>query len=194
VRHVDKATERRGPAPTVFTIGHSTLAADELIGLLSARRVQQLADVRRFAASRRHPQFAREALDASLRAAGVGYVWLPELGGRRAPRKDSRNTAWRNDGFRGYADYMETEAFQFGIQRLTELARDKPTAVMCAERAWQQCHRGLISDWLKASGWEVVHILAGGRTEPHPFTVPARIVDGALSYAAQLDRQGELPL
>ena len=192
--HSEHPAHRHASTPPVFTIGHSTLTADEFIGLLEGNNVEQLADVRRFPGSRRHPQFAREALEASLRAVGIGYLWLPELGGRRAPRKDSHNTAWRNDGFRGYADYMETEAFQLGAQRLMELARDKPTAVMCAERAWQQCHRGLISDWLKANGWVVVHILGCGRIEPHPFTEPARIVDGALSYVAQMDRQGELPL
>jgi uncharacterized protein (DUF488 family) len=149
--------------------------------------------VRRYPASRRHPQFTREALSAGLHAAGIAYEWLPELGGRRAPRKDSPNTRWRNQGFRGYADHMETEAFQLGIARLTELARDRPTAYMCAEHAWQQCHRGLISDYLKADGWNVVHILGRGRTQSHPYTEPARIVDGRLSYA---DRpgQGELPL
>jgi len=180
--------------PGVFTIGHSTLAVTDLIVLLQAHGIERLVDVRRYPASRRHPQFARDSLEASLRSAGIDYVWLPELGGRRAPRRDSRNTAWRNDGFRGYADYMETEPFQLGIQRLMELARVKPTVFMCAERAWQQCHRGLISDWLKANGWNVVHILGDGEAEPHPFTEPARIVDGALSYAAQTDRQGELAL
>jgi uncharacterized protein (DUF488 family) len=153
----------------------------------------QLVDVRRYPASRRHPQFTREALSAALHAAGIAYEWLPELGGRRAPRKDSPNTAWRNEGFRGYADYMESEAFQFGIARLTELARDRPTAYMCAEHAWQQCHRGLISDYLKADGWNVVHILGRGRTQPHPYTEPARIVEGRLSYARGPGQAG-LPL
>ncbi len=192
--HSEHLAHGHGSTPPVFTIGHSTLTADEFIGLLEGNNVEQLADVRRFPGSRRHPQFAREALEASLRAVGIRYLWLPELGGRRAPRKDSHNTAWRNDGFRGYADYMETEAFQLGIHRLMALARDKPTAIMCAERAWQQCHRSLISDWLKANGWEVTHILVGGKTEPHPFTETARIVDGALRYVAQMDQRGELPL
>ena len=183
--------ERTGPpAPVVFTIGHSTHSVDAFIELLTSNDVTQVADVRRFPASRRHPQFAREALAAALAGAGIAYEWLPELGGRRAPRPDSRNTGWRNDGFRGYADYMETEAFRVGAARLVDLARRQPTATMCAEHAWQQCHRGLISDYLKVAGWEVLHILARGRTEPHPFTQPARVVEGALTYASQ----GELDL
>ena len=170
------------------------MTAEDLIKLLRAHGIEQLVDVRRYPGSHRHPQFARDSLEASRRPAGIDYVWLPDLGGRRAPRRDSRNTAWRNEGFRGYADYMETEPFQLGIQRLMELAREKTTVYLCAERAWQQCHRGLISDWLKANGWNVVHILGDGKTEPHPYTAPARIVDGALDYAARTDRQGELPL
>jgi len=178
------------PAPVVFTIGHSTQAVDAFIALLTANGVTQVADVRRFPASRRHPQFAREALAAALAGAGIAYEWLPELGGRRAPRANSRNTGWRNGGFRGYADYMETPPFQQGAERLAELARSRPTAYMCAEHAWQQCHRGLISDYLKVAGWQVLHILARGKTELHPFTQPARVVDGLLTYAAQ----GELDL
>jgi uncharacterized protein (DUF488 family) len=185
-----------GSPPVVFTIGHSTQTADALIALLRASGVTQIADVRRFPASRRHPQFAREALASALAAAGIAYEWLPELGGRRAPRPDSPNTGWRNPGFRGYADYMSTEPFQLGIARLMELARAEATALMCAEQAWQQCHRGLIADYLKAAGWEVVHILPRGQTEPHPWTEPAQIVDGALTYAPQSsqgpDSQGAL--
>jgi uncharacterized protein (DUF488 family) len=148
-----------------------------------------LADVRRFPGSRRHPQFAREALAASLQAAGIEYDWLPELGGRRAPRKESLNTAWHNAGFRGYADYMDTEAFQLGIARLVDLAAGKRIAIMCAEHAWQQCHRGLISDYLKAQGWQVLHILSSGKTQPHPFTAAAQLVDGTLSYTGQMPKQ-----
>jgi uncharacterized protein (DUF488 family) len=177
-------------APTVFTIGHSTQSVDAFIALLTHNGASLVADVRRFPASRRHPQFSREALVTALAAAGIAYEWLPELGGRRAARADSRNTGWRNDGFRGYADYMETQAFQLGAARLIDLAQRRPTAYMCAEHAWQQCHRGLISDYLKVAGWQVLHILARGKTEPHPFTEPARVVDGSLTYAGQ----GELDL
>lgn len=183
-----------GFAPVVFTVGHSTQTEDDFVALLKGNNIELVADVRRFPVSRRHPQFARETLAASLASAGIAYAWLPELGGRRAARTDSPNTGWRNEGFRGYADYMDTAAFQLGIARLVDLAQTRRTACMCAEHTWQQCHRGLISDYLKVAGWEVVHILARGKTESHPFTEPARVVAGALTYAAQPTPQGELDL
>jgi uncharacterized protein (DUF488 family) len=180
------------PAPTILTIGHSTRPLEELVALLRENDVGMLTDVRRYPASRRHPHFNREALERSLRDSAIGYVWMPELGGRRAPRQDSRNTAWRNAGFRGYADYMETEPFQLAVADLLQHAREQRTAIMCAEQAWQQCHRGLISDFVKARGVEVVHILGRGRTEPHPWTAAAHLVNGELSYAAtaEPDQQG----
>ena len=179
------AGEHPPGAPVVFTIGHSTQSVEAFIALLKGNGVTQLADVRRFPASRRHPQFAREALAGALALAGITYEWLPDLGGRRPPRTDSRNIGWRNASFRGYADYMETPAFQDAAERLMNLARQQPTAYMCAEHAWQQCHRGLISDYLKVAGWQVLHILTNGKVEPHPFTEPARVADGSLTYAAQ---------
>jgi uncharacterized protein (DUF488 family) len=172
------------PQPTILTIGHSTRPVEELLGLLRENGVEMLTDVRRYPASRRYPQFNREALERSLPESGIGYVWLPELGGRRTPRQDSRNTAWRNAGFRGYADYMETEPFQLAIGQVLQQAQERRTAIMCAEQAWQQCHRGLISDFLKARGVEVTHILGRGRTELHPWTAAAHLVNGELSYAA----------
>jgi uncharacterized protein (DUF488 family) len=170
-------------APCIWTIGHSTLPVERFVARLEAHGVRQVADVRRYPASRRHPQFGREALHASLAVHDIGYEWLPELGGRRAPRRDSPNTAWRNAGFRGYADYMESEPFELGVARLLELAQARRTAVMCAEHAWQQCHRGLISDYLKARGLQVLHILSRSATQEHPFTDPARIVEGRLTYS-----------
>jgi uncharacterized protein (DUF488 family) len=169
---------------TILTIGHSTRPVEELVSLLRENSVEALTDVRRYPASRRHPQFNREALERSLPNSSIEYLWMPELGGRRTPRKDSHNTAWRNAGFRGYADYMETEPFQRAITQLVQHAQIKRTAIMCAEQAWQQCHRGLISDFAKAQGIDVIHILGHGRTEPHPWTAAARIVDSKLSYAA----------
>jgi uncharacterized protein (DUF488 family) len=149
-----------------------------------------VADVRRFPGSRRHPQFGRESLAASLRESGIGYEHFPELGGRRQARPDSPNGAWRNSAFRGYADYMMTGEFRGGLARLLALADRQRLAVMCAEALWWQCHRGLIADYLKAAGHEVVHILGPHKTESHPFTSAARIVDGALTYAAEADLLG----
>jgi len=177
----------------VFTIGHSTRTLEAFLALLQTHGIERLIDVRRFPGSRRHPQFAQAQLDASLRDAGIDYRWLPELGGRRAPRKDSVNTAWRNAGFRGYADYMETDAFKAGLEHLLALSAEKCSAYMCAEQAWQQCHRGLISDVLKWRGIEVIHIVGAERTQLHPYTEPARILDGKLAYSAQ-DAQRELGL
>lgn len=172
------------PQSTIFTVGHSTRPIEELLGLLRENGIEALLDVRRYPASRRHPQFNREALERSLPESAIDYVWMPELGGRRTPRKDSRNTAWRNAGFRGYADYMETEPFQLAVAQLLQRAETRRSAIMCAEQAWQQCHRGLISDFLKARGVEVMHILDHGRTELHPWTAAAQLVNGELSYAA----------
>lgn len=177
----------------IFTIGHSVLAADAFLSMLSSHRVELLADVRRFPASRRHPQFNREALAELLAGHGIAYLHFAELGGRREPKPDSRNTAWRETGFRGYADYMETAEFNRGIARLLDAARARATAIMCAEKSWRSCHRGLIADHLKASGIEVIHILDAAATEPHPWTAAARMIDGRLSYAAAGIDQQQLP-
>ncbi len=172
------------PAETlrIWTIGHSTRTLDEFIALLRAYGVTAVADVRQYPGSRRYPHFNREALSAALGDAGITYVHFPELGGRRQPRPDSPNTAWRNESFRGYADYMETEAFRAGIDRLLDLARRRPTAILCAEAVWWRCHRSLISDYLKTMGVEVVHILDAAHSEVHPYTQAARVVEGKLSY------------
>lgn len=175
---------------TLYTVGHSTRTTDELIALLAESAVRSLVDVRRFPASRRLPHFNKPELSAALAKAGIGYEHMEALGGRRAARPDSRNTAWRNEGFRGYADYMETAAFRAAADRLASRATATPTAVMCAEAWWVRCHRSLIADFFKAAGWEVLHIVAPGRVEPHPFTSVARVVDGSLTYVTQ----PELPL
>ena len=171
--------------PQIWTIGHSTRKIDIFISLLEENGIKLLADVRQFPGSKRYPQFNKDALADSLSKTEIRYQHFPELGGRRKPRPDSRNTGWRNASFRGYADYMETEAFEKGIVRLVNLAKKTgPTAIMCAEAVWWRCHRALISDYLKARSVEVIHILDLGKTEPHPFTSTANIVDGELSYRA----------
>ncbi len=167
----------------IWTIGHSTRAIDEFVSLLKENGIELLADVRTWPGSRRYPQFNKEALMESLNAHGIRYEHFPELGGRRTPKLESRNTAWRNTSFRGYADYMETEQFQTGIERLLDVAAATgPTAIMCAEAVWWRCHRALIADHLKARGVEVIHILSANKVEPHPYTPAARIVHGELSY------------
>jgi uncharacterized protein (DUF488 family) len=168
----------------IWTIGHSTRTIEEFISSLAANHIKLLVDVRSLPGSKRFPQFNKETLSDSLKKAGIRYEHFPELGGRRRPKADSRNIAWRNASFRGYADYMETEEFHKGATRLLDLAADAgPTAIMCAEAVWWRCHRSLISDYLKARDIEVMHILNANKTEPHPYTSAARIVNGKLSYA-----------
>ena len=148
--------------------------------------------MRSFPGSRRHPHFNRERLRESLHAAGIAYVHMPELGGRRRTKPDSVNVAWRNASFRGYADYMETEEFTAGVATLLPLAAERRLVIMCAESLWWRCHRSLISDYLKVKGIEVMHIIAERKAEPHSFTSAAQIVDGELSYRGVL-QAGPLP-
>jgi uncharacterized protein (DUF488 family) len=172
----------------VWTIGHSTRTLEAFIDLLQTCRIEAIADVRRFPGSRRYPYFASEALAASLPAHGIGYEWIPKLGGRRKVQPDSPNTAWRNASFQGYADYTATDEFAEGLDALLALAAQRRTAMMCAEAVWWRCHRSLVSDVLKLRGIEVVHIMDASHSTEHPYTSPARIVDGELSYApAQAD-------
>jgi uncharacterized protein (DUF488 family) len=170
---------------SIWTIGHSTRKIDVFISLLEENGIKLLVDVRSWPGSKRYPQFNEELLAESLNAHGIRYEHFPELGGRRKPKPDSRNTAWRNASFRGYADHMETEEFRKGVERLLVLAGEAgPAAIMCAEAVWWRCHRSLISDYLRSRGIEVIHILDANKTQPHPFTSAARIVDGKLNYEA----------
>jgi len=184
-----------GPAFTVFTIGHSTRSAGELIAILAEAGIERLVDVRRFPASRRHPQFGRDALAAALAEAGIAYRHEPDLGGRRPPRPDSPNTAWRVAAFRGYADHMDSREFRAALERLLAGAAERPTAVMCAEAVPWRCHRRLIADALVARGIAVVHLLAPGRSDPHVLSPDARVLpDHRLVYPAPADAQGALDL
>lgn len=152
----------------LFTIGHSTHSADRFVDLLRGQDVEVLADVRRFPGSRRNPQFNVGALGESLAEAGISYEpFGEELGGRRRPTRPAEQSPWRVEGFRGYAEYMETPEFRAGLERLERLARERRTAIMCAESDWRRCHRRLISDALTARGWRVIHIRPDGRTEEH---------------------------
>ncbi len=169
---------------TLWTIGHSTRTTEKFLELLTAHGIEVLVDVRTYPGSRRYPQFNKAELQDSLMQSKIEYKHEPRLGGRRAPRADSHNTAWRNAQFRGYADHMETDEFKSGVEDLLELAADKRVAVMCAEAVWWRCHRSLLADYLKAAGHEVLHIIDANKTEEHPFTSAARISKGKLSYRA----------
>lgn len=170
------------PRLTIWTIGHSTRTLGEFIDMLHAQQIELLADIRSYPGSRKYPHFNQEALAVSLPEAGVAYRHFPMLGGRRKVRADSPNTAWRNASFRGYADYMETEDFARGLGHLLEAARGQRTAIMCSEAVWWRCHRSMVSDALKARSVLVLHIMAPDKVQEHPYTAPARIVDGRLTY------------
>lgn len=168
---------------TVWTVGHSTREWQDFVDLLAKAGVEAVADVRRYPASRRHPQFAATNMAQALPHGGMEYLPMPALGGRRRARPDSPHTAWRNASFRGYADYMDSREYQDARDALEAQAGRRRTAILCAEAHWTQCHRALISDDLKVRGWRVIHLVAPGRSEEHPYTKAARIVDGVLDYS-----------
>lgn len=169
----------------IWTVGHSYHSFDDFLELLQTHQIENIADVRRFPVSRRFPHFSQLELFKRLNHANIGYCPLPELGGRRRPLPNSPNKVWENESFRGFADYMTSRGFLQGINRLTEMAASQRTAVLCAEAVWWRCHRALIADYLKAHGITVTHILSSTRTQEHPFTSPAHVVDGQLSYSAE---------
>ena len=139
-----------------------------------------LVDVRTVPASRRVPHFAKASLERALPGRGIRYVHMPELGGLRKPRRDSINTGWRNESFRGYADYMQTPDFEAGLDELVAMPGTK--AVMCAEAVPWRCHRSLIADALTARGVDVRHITGASAPSPHRMTPFARVENGRISY------------
>jgi uncharacterized protein (DUF488 family) len=171
---------------TIWTIGHSNRSIDAFIEVLRPHRIELLADIRRYPGSRSQPQFNEAPLAESLRSAGIDYILMTDLGGRRRPRAGSQNTAWRSDQFRGYADYMETAEFADAIGRLLDLAKQHRTAIMCSEAVWWRCHRSLVADYLKVRGLDVLHISSPSKAQPHPYTSAAQVIDGRLSYRGLL--------
>ena len=168
---------------TVFTIGHSTRPLVEFLALLDAHGVKQIADIRSVPRSRRHPHFSIDALEASLSQAGVTYRHFRDLGGLRKPKPDSRNLGWRHEGFRGYADYLETAQFDRALAELMVFAATAPTATMCAEAVWWRCHRQIVADVLVARGVDVRHITSSAAAAPHALTDFARVAgDGRITY------------
>ncbi|MEA2236786.1 MAG: hypothetical protein QOC81_1510 [Thermoanaerobaculia bacterium] len=169
----------------IFTIGHSTRTADEFLALLRQHEIALLADIRRYPGSKRYPHFASSAMAAWLPENGVAYVHMPELGGRRKPLADSPNTAWRNEQFRAYADYMATEAFHTAIDELLARCTETRTAIMCAEAVPWRCHRNMVADELLRRGNDVLHIIGSGSARPHVMNEHA-VVDGDhLTYPAE---------
>jgi uncharacterized protein (DUF488 family) len=195
----------------IYTIGHSTHSLDDFIALLNAHAVTRLADVRSVPRSRRHPHFSADALAESLAAVDVTYHHFPALGGLRKPQRDSPNMAWRHEGFRGYADYMRTPAFDRALEELMAWAREdagpeRPglrdvrrgdlsgpprVVIMCAEAVWWRCHRQLIADALVARGVEVRHVTSHAAPAAHELTDFAHVVDGRVQYPGLIDGQGQ---
>ena len=173
-----------GERGKMHTIGHGNRTFDELVEALRAHEIAQLVDVRSFPGSRRNPQFGREQLQRTLPASGIAYVWMKDLGGRRRVHPESPNTGWRVEGFRAYADYMDTPEFAAALDELLHLSQQTPTAYMCAERLWWQCHRRLLSDALTVRGIPVIHILDAHKSEPHRPTELLRVENGRLLYPA----------
>jgi uncharacterized protein (DUF488 family) len=167
---------------TIWTIGHSNLSLENFIHELQENKIEVLADVRRFPGSAKFPHFNKENLLQELPAAGIKYVHFEALGGRRKPAVNSRNTAWRNEAFKGYADYMEKDEFKNAFADLLKTGKEKSTAIMCSEVLWWRCHRSLIADLLKSIGHKVLHILPG-KIHEHPYTSAAKIIEGKLSYS-----------
>lgn len=167
----------------LHTIGHSTRTIDDLVEALQAYRIETLVDIRAFPMSKRLPQFNRDALEKTLPAAEISYVWVPGLGGyRKKILEESPHIALRNPSFRNYADYMLTAEFDGAVAKLLALAGTSRTVYMCAERVYFHCHRMLVSDWLVGHGHEVQHIDGTGASKPHQLTAEARMIDGRLIY------------
>jgi uncharacterized protein (DUF488 family) len=168
---------------TLYTVGHGTLAAEAITSLLDGAGIHRVADVRSFPGSRHNPQFRRESMELWLPAAGIAYVWIRELGGRRRSVGASKHVALRNDAFRAYADHMSTPEFHKGLEQLLDLAANDSTTVMCSESVWWRCHRRLLADYLVlARGVNVVHLMHDGRLTPHAPTAGVRFADGGLVY------------
>lgn len=178
-------------APTILTVGHSTHHIERFLALLRGAGVEAIADVRRYPGSRRNPQFGAEALAASLASGGIEYASFgEELGGRRRASPEMTgpvpdNSAWRSASFRAYADHMATPQFKAGRERLEALAREKRTAIMCAEAHPSRCHRQLIADALLARGWQVVDLLPDGRLAEHSLSPHAVVKGEVVTYPGQ---------
>jgi uncharacterized protein (DUF488 family) len=168
--------------PLVLTIGHSTRPIEDFVHLLDTHGVKRLVDVRTVPRSRHNPQFNKDSLPKSLRSAGIAYTHMPGLGGLRHPRKDSTNLGWRNAGFRGFADYMQTPEFQQALERLIATAEKERVAIMCAEAVPWRCHRSLIADALLVRGVRVEEISSLTRTQPHRLTPFAHVFGTEVTY------------
>jgi uncharacterized protein (DUF488 family) len=171
--------------PKIYTIGHSTRTFEEFVEMLQSAGIKVLVDIRNYPGSRLFSHFNKEHLEEALKAYGIKYVHMKELGGRRKPLPDSKNIAWRLPAFRGYADHMETKTFRDAIKELEKFAKKTAVAYMCSEALWWSCHRALVSDYLKFRGWNVQHIMDKKKVTAHTYTSAARVIKGQLSYGLE---------
>ena len=169
---------------SIWTVGHSNKPIEEFVGILKAQGVERVIDVRRYPASRKWPHFNAGNLEGSLREAGIEYSGAPEMGGRRKARPDSPHTAWRVEAFRGYADFMDTPEFAAGLERVMALARERRSALTCAEALPWRCHRSLIADALLARQWTVLEILSEKDARPRKLPDFARLEGARVIYDA----------
>ena len=167
---------------TVWTVGHSTRSLEELIGVLRRYGVEAVVDVRTVPRSRTNPQFNREELEIKLPEAGIDYAHAKDMGGLRKPLTDSVNSAWENESFRGFADYMQTEGFAQALDRLIDQAHSRPTAIMCAETLPWRCHRSLIADALLVRGFDIVEIFDETKSQAHKLTSFAVVCERRITY------------
>ena len=186
---VGKATRYSAKKFEVFTIGHSTRPIEEFVELLNAHGVKRVIDVRTIPRSRHNPQFNRESLKASLQASKIGYTNIKKLGGLRHPKLDSMNLGWRNAGFRGFADYMQTPEFEAALERAIKLAKTKPSVLMCAEAVPWRCHRSLIADALAVRKIPVKHIVSASRAQAHKITPFALVRASRITYPDETIRR-----
>ena len=175
-------------------MGHGTRPIGDFVDLLRGAGIERIVDVRSFPGSKRNPQFGKEALSASLAEAGMAYDWARELGGFRKARAGSPHVALSHGGFRGYADHMETPEFRSALESLITTVASAHTGVMCAESVWWKCHRRLLADSLLAAGCDVVHLLDGGRIDPHELSPMARTDGPRVVYDVGAGEQQELPV
>lgn len=170
------------PRSFLYTIGHSTRPVAEFVEILQNYVIAALIDVRKIPRSSRNPQYGSDALAESLRSAGISYSHWPELGGLRKPQPDSPNHGWKNEAFRGYADYMLTSSFEDAAAGLVRQARTQTTAIMCAEALYKKCHRMLLSDAMTVRGVDVIHLVDINRVDLHKITPFARVTGSRIVY------------
>lgn len=173
---------------TIWTIGHSTHSFQEFVAILKSFGIEALVDVRTVPRSRHNPQFNKDELERTLPEVGIEYAHTKDLGGLRHPVKDSINTAWRNDSFRGYADYMQTPAFDQALTRLVDYASTKRTAIVCAEAVPWRCHRSLIADALLARGIQAIEIMGESKSHPHKLTPFASVQGSQVQYPGNAEQ------